>query len=343
MSQLAGVLQGWGDKVVPIIGAGLNAQVGISSSWLDLLQDVAASLKLSLSAKPQEPFTHYWENMVLEYARITKKSPHIAENKMLKRLQTKVLQQKSRKCVEFLFNSSDAEEGLKSCYQNKSLPQILLDETQNTDIVSLNFNLLLVEHISKLKLNPMPIRTKSGGYSLRSRTKLRFEPSVNGIKKRVWHPHGFANRYKTMMLGVRRYGDSLDEVEQAWRSGYLSSIQSTNRDSYPQTWVDLFIHRPLIFIGCSLGFEEYDLWWMLQQRARYWNNPIRGKKPPTLILLAEDNRPCARLQNVHFCESGFQGGKFANVQPIYYSGSDTNSSYDQMWQDLFWNVLKSES
>jgi len=62
---------------------------------------------------------------------------------------------------------------------------------------------------------------------------------------------------------------------------------------YPQealSWLDVFLMSPLVFIGCSLGDDEFPLWWALHQRAR---NQARQapelRKPVVLLTAAPEN------------------------------------------------------
>jgi hypothetical protein len=144
------------------------------------------------------------------------------------------------------------------------------------DIVSLNFDLeLRGSRRIHLKLN----------------TEERFglpedaEPLyrvANNFGTRIWYPHGDIQKYKTIKLGVRKYGvyckyidnsvskfkaqdkskkigDKLKKLEEALN-------QYSKHDQF--SWVTLVMSSPLVFLGCGLTNDEWPILWALHQRNR---------------------------------------------------------------------------
>ena len=259
--------------IVPVVGAGVDFQ-GMKQPlcWSDLLELVRERNEITDICEASHPFTHFWEDLVLSYGKKEKLSAHIAEESLLCSIQ-KILKARSFEAKKDSFGINVYDFFLESSI---------------TDIVTLNFNThLICQKKSEFILKPTK---KDKGYRKISSERSFLHFQHKNQEKRIWHPHGNIHRLNSIMLGVRRYGASINSLDEAFQS--LMDSYQKNPDARllkPESWVDLFILRPLIFIGCSMDIEEYDLWWALRQRARFWNN--KPNKPPTIIL-KKDGEKC---------------------------------------------------
>jgi len=108
---------------------------------------------------------------------------------------------------------------------------------------------------------------------------------------RVWHMHGELidsrnNENSTtefpeqsILIGYSHYGKYLSEIKDfvdGKHKNYTYIIQRLrNNDNIGDSWIDKFFTHNLDFIGLGLGFEEQDLWWLLNYRADKINSNER--------------------------------------------------------------------
>lgn len=110
---------------------------------------------------------------------------------------------------------------------------------------------------------------------------------VTGLHGRtnVWFPYGDTSRassieldhsfydYRLMQLEERRA--SLMDENYKWDYGYGPGLRPPisvwpSLWHAPSSWCDLVLCAPLVFIGTSLPTDDWPLWWLLHQRARYF-------------------------------------------------------------------------
>ncbi len=106
---------------------------------------------------------------------------------------------------------------------------------------------------------------------------------------RIWHPHGHAARASGIVLGARAYGVALGELAAAFRR-HVAKERKSNRASEHRvgTVIDAVIDRPLLLLGLSLSREEWTIWWLLTQRARFLS---RRRVQPAVFVLARRPAP----------------------------------------------------
>tara|TARA_B110000046_G_scaffold182060_1_gene215329 strand:- start:901 stop:1908 length:1008 start_codon:yes stop_codon:yes gene_type:complete len=103
-------------------------------------------------------------------------------------------------------------------------------------------------------------------------------------KKRVWHMHGelfdsvnhdnpgpknFAEQ--SILMGYRHYAKSLTDMKdyidgKHTNIPYIMTRLGAN-DDMDISWVDKFFTHDIDIFGFGLGFEEQDVWWLLNYRA----------------------------------------------------------------------------
>jgi hypothetical protein len=88
-----------------------------------------------------------------------------------------------------------------------------------------------------------------------------------------------------------------DALAGAWLEARRATLPPTKRRLPPSrlsmrrgrdalSWLDLFMTSPLVFVGCSLGSDEFPLWWALHQRARNQARLPPTQRHPTVVLTA---------------------------------------------------------
>jgi hypothetical protein len=107
----------------------------------------------------------------------------------------------------------------------------------------------------------------------------------------VWHMHGelidsrnnenspIEFPEQSILIGYSHYGKYLSEIKDfvdGKHKNYNYIIQRLrNNDNLGHSWIDKFFTHNLDFIGLGLGFEEQDIWWLLNYRADKINSNER--------------------------------------------------------------------
>lgn len=260
--------------VVPVVGAGFNAAARATMSWGQLLDRVRDALGLTLAVPAPEDLignnTLFWDAMMQELARTLGDRAGRAEAEALRR-------------VGAIMREGYAPEGSTAGFARAFLQRGF------RDVVSFNYDAVLQAGGG---------RWSPGAFD---RLTTHFRSRVAGT--RVWYPHGSARKPAEILLGAARYGQHLTKVTLAWRSqkGHERSLRAARfgarddltgdelralREAHAEactSWVGLFLSAPLVFVGMSLGREEWPLWWLLNQRAR--NHARRDDGPPAFVFM----------------------------------------------------------
>lgn len=107
---------------------------------------------------------------------------------------------------------------------------------------------------------------REGKYQLHSFYQFN---RVNTKPIRVWHIHGEANNYSSIVIGHDMYGNLLSKYQEE-----LSRWNRQNKDRTqtelitPYSWIDYFIYGDVFVIGFSLSESEFDLWWLLNRKKQ---------------------------------------------------------------------------
>lgn len=117
---------------------------------------------------------------------------------------------------------------------------------------------------------------------------------------KVWYPYGETSQAQSIQIGHSTYDDRLRQLEayradlmernNKWDYGYGPGLLQPNVAygdlwARPRSWCDLFFTAPLVFIGTSLPIDDWPLWWLLHQRARYFV-PFKDWEHPETFFLA---------------------------------------------------------
>ena len=173
-----------------------------------------------------------------------------------------------------------AEETVLPAHHLNARVTRVLKSQKFSDIVSLNFDLIPEQLLSKSGANQIILCQKT-------KTSERHR-KVSG--KRIWHPHGDRGHIDLMHLGLRQYGLVIKPVESArkfkeWERNQNDKSKFPFSLKEPSNWIDLMIGHHLIFIGCSLDFSEWDMWFALVNRWRNYAIPKNKRYEPKTFVL----------------------------------------------------------
>jgi hypothetical protein len=102
---------------------------------------------------------------------------------------------------------------------------------------------------------------------------------------RLWFPYGDTSEARSIDPGYSTFDARLTQLERARASlmdtyndhdyGYGPGLRPPihiypRRWHAPETCCELFLCAPLVFVGASLPADDWPLWWVLHQRARYF-------------------------------------------------------------------------
>lgn len=97
----------------------------------------------------------------------------------------------------------------------------------------------------------------------------------------IWHVNGMQMYRQSVRLGLSHYMGSVGRVREWLHTSGSRLFGAQNIRSWPgaNTWLQIFLHKSLLFFGLQLGENEVFLRWLLIERAKYFREfPMRAKK-----------------------------------------------------------------
>lgn len=294
--------QGRYRKFTLILGAGIHNLHDVSnwqenearkllSSWSTMLEKVGGDNDLMLSP------TLGWEFLSIDKCTKSEEQANKREKQLLKSLQSEI---------------SNAEDALlKFCEERLNPLAQVMRSPAVSDVINLNVDLLVErlymndESIPGLvdpsKANNAEVQSVKSG-SLHRRRELTCNNS--GSKLRVWHPHGDRCDYESMAFGIWRYERLLNPLVAARRNikmrekkaGYAKFQSMVAKQ--PENWLELMMFRPLIFIGTSLDYAEWDIWYGLMARWRNFAKASNNSHLPPVWYLDVEGRSGSNISKV---------------------------------------------
>ena len=96
----------------------------------------------------------------------------------------------------------------------------------------------------------------------------------------IWHVNGQQRYRQSIRLGLGHYMGSVERARGWMHKSGSRLFKGADIVSWPgaRTWLQAFLHKPLLFMGLGLEQNEVFLRWLLIERARYFNRfPARRK------------------------------------------------------------------
>ena len=144
------------------------------------------------------------------------------------------------------------------------------------NVISLNFD-LVAERLLCPYFDPRTGISNGNGKHLTSHYKIH--------NKRHWHPHGNRHFGDDGCLGIRQYALKAADLETVRNKFKANEKKSGFKTKALSNWLDLMMSSNLIFLGTSLAFSEWDIWFALVNR---WRNFAKEKnkrhEPKTFVL-----------------------------------------------------------
>ncbi len=142
---------------------------------------------------------------------------------------------------------------------------------------------------------------------------------LDSTPKKIWHIHGEIRKPNSVIIGHYYYGNLLSEIKKisdGRRDAYRR--EQDLGDQYPvNSWVDAFILGEIYCVGFGFDFSEFDLWWLLNRKARekaqvgdvYFYNPASSGFDEKRELLASMRKSCNGEQLVKMIDCGYSVNK----------------------------------
>jgi hypothetical protein len=96
----------------------------------------------------------------------------------------------------------------------------------------------------------------------------------------VWHIHGMQRYRQSIRLGLSHYMGSVERARGWLHKSGTKLFGANDIRAWPgaNTWLQVFLHKPLLIFGFGLGENEVFLRWLLIERAKYFKKlPARAK------------------------------------------------------------------
>ncbi len=212
------------------------------------------------------------------------------------------------------FNYKDIKKGFKEGF-SKWKPQAIHFEwiesikTLNRPILTTNYDFLLelsdnkiVDFVKSSQYNKKYFRPKRTVLGRKGFTP--YYPWHNYYSNRVikdaknefaiWHIHGFTEYYSSIRLGLADYMGIVTKAK-TWlhRASGNPFYQREKIDKWvgKNSWIDIFMHTNLMFIGIDLGVQETSLRWLLIEREKlYRKHPELRKKAWYVLNKSHDKK-----------------------------------------------------
>lgn len=248
-----------------LYGNGINRLTTGMPSWDDLIKDL---FKVEMDAKIPNP---------LKYEALLMKKPYRDADRLLITRDGKQLMTRDGKRISVLGELT--EDAIKDTIAN-SLKMFesneiykAITELPFSHYITTNYDMSLFKSLEG-KFNVTKVANERL-YSIRRHYDIDYQDGSER-KTQYWPIHGSIENPKSIMLGFDHYCGSLAKIEDYVKGVY--DMQGIKHESLANrlqkgmtdvlSWIDLFFVADVHIIGLNLGYEETDLWWILNKRRR---------------------------------------------------------------------------
>lgn len=170
---------------------------------------------------------------------------------------------------EILYGIVESEE------QTKMLRQILtigFDHILTTnysyelEIASLGQISISKKQLLNMSTHTPQIKRVEAKFLLHSYNEVVCEEANN----KIWHIHGESRKPESIILGHYNYGSLMYKMKDYMdkRGKIYRNKEKTNEIIDIESWLDAFVLGDVYVIGFRYDLSEFDLWWLLNRKAR---------------------------------------------------------------------------
>ena len=97
----------------------------------------------------------------------------------------------------------------------------------------------------------------------------------------IWHVNGMQRYSQSIRLGLSHYMGSVERARSWMHKGSKHLYNADDIKQWPgaSTWLQVFLHKPLLIVGLGLSETEVFLRWLLIERAKYFKKLPHRRKP----------------------------------------------------------------
>jgi hypothetical protein len=239
-------------KFTIILGSGFHRKgIGSSSllsSWEKLLMKLSPGVELTGQY-------HLDFEKIIQSKKISCENSFETEDRIIKCVK-EIIKQEQEKVLD---------------NKEENYPISIFNPKKVSDVISLNFDeiaeLLLIKHklvkLSEFKNDSSFKKESKTSYAFLS-TRYKTIDFRNNESIRFWHPHGIISSKKSIVLGLHRYAQMVENVLSI-RNHHMRAKRNNTHDN---TWYDKLLLNPVIILGAGMSPSEWDLWFALTSRER---------------------------------------------------------------------------
>ena len=142
----------------------------------------------------------------------------------------------------------------------------------------------------------------------------------NGKENKVWHIHGEARKPESVILGHYYYGNLLYEIKEEVKR--IDNSRWKEKNNKNASWIDAFLFGDIYCLGFGFGLCEFDLWWLLNRKARekgnngnvYFYNPAEKDKFDSKLELLKLLRTSEDKPLVDHISLGYSEANMGNAE-----------------------------
>jgi|GEM_PF-2435486 len=233
--------------IVILLGSGIHREIlgpkwqcSPLASWEELLRETARRARIPLGLFGGNSLTATWETMVLEGMANGFRDDQQTQIRPFRCAAAEVDLALRRVCSQVI---GDHSADLARYYMNHWVPQCLsmLCQSRQVHLVDFNFDTLIGESVGMVSDSPAPVGKplSSSGLTMEEHAALRRSwPLLGPHSSRVWKPHGWFLRPKTLRLGVRDFGLEGAGYRRAFgHHKAVERVHGTNKSIQTETWV----------------------------------------------------------------------------------------------------------
>jgi hypothetical protein len=277
-----------GDKIVLIIGAGIHQQflkiwtkeAFNFKCWRHLFMSIA-EIEDSNIIPSNFPILDF-EKLVVEKTACTStdlnsKPAYLVERNLIKK-------------VVGLLSTNQL-----STIDLQNYPLEIFNPEYISDVINLNFDLVIEEKLAQNKgdkkwkklVSCKSWKQNEQTKSIYNKPNFQYR-KINNIK--FWHPHGDIEYINSIVLGLRKYGMQIQNIEKL-RKKY----KANNKNNKPRfkTWLDQLMTQTVLILGADISHNEWDVLFALISKKR--NRARRGSDEP--IFQMSENHTNSNLRD----------------------------------------------
>lgn len=150
---------------------------------------------------------------------------------------------------------------------------------------------LLEKEITRLMKHTDGVKRAETKYLLHTYNEVRHGDKLN----RIWHIHGEARKFGSIVLGHYYYGNLIFKFKEHFDKikNKHELILEKGEEWKLKNWIDAFILGDVYILGARLDLSEFDLWWLINRKAQ---EKFKGKGKLYFYEPKEEEGVDARLE-----------------------------------------------